>query len=531
MNFAALASADIVPPGRFPGLSAAQYQRNNAVHNIRDYGARGGASDDGWAIQAAINAAQSDSEFATGIVEMPPGRYPCHAPLAYSKQYVHMRGAGMNGTELLFDFPAGAGSGASLIATAPGLMYLRPVLTDFRVTAAAGTTGVGIDFSNISPTPGGQMYNGEFSRLWINTKGACIYGERVFSFLFSHLYGQSANDHTFKVHCGNSVLWSNCYAVSCPMNKAGYRLSGAALLVACNGLSSGGWWAIFGQDTGAADGFQADFPNVGMSYPDVHLENCNIEDFTTGGVKFHAEYVRAYISGKIDRNSLTSAYHSIVHARKRGYVNGAAIKLNVRVFPGSGTPNGGAAFTDAHLLTDGPAIFEDQAGTLYDGVPAITKWRNTTDGIPYPIHREKYKSDVYGDNALWHDALSARRITVEMMRYAEGALAPAAAPNQTIDVTGYTKVIVTPAGSCSLDRATFSATPGTGTPNDFGRNGDLIIEAGLGATVTINHNYDGADGFRLKGGVSTRVLSQGDIARFVRSQNYRLGGVPGWIEV
>jgi hypothetical protein len=209
-------------------------------------------------------------------------------------------------------------------------------------------------------------------------------------------------------------------------------------------------------------------------------------------------------------------------------VNGTAIELNVRVFPGSGTPNGGAAFTDAHLLTDGPAIFEDQAGTLYDGVPAITSWRNTTDGIPYPIRRRMYKADIYGDTAMWFDAVGARRLSVETLRYAEPAALTPVGANQAITVTGYTRVTVTPVAAATIDRATFNATPGSGAPTDYGRNGDLIIEAG-NANLTIVDGYGGADGFRTKDG-NDIVMAAGEIRRFMRSANY-LAGVGGWVEV
>ena len=81
-----------------------------------------------------------------------------------------------------------------------------------------------------------------------------------------------------------------------------------------------------------------------------------------------------------------------------------------------------------------------------------------------------------------------------------------------IDVTGYTKVTVTPAAAASINKAIFT---NSGYRVDEGRNGDLLIEAG-NANLTIVHSASGTDTFRLTG--STNItMSTGQILRFCRS--------------
>jgi hypothetical protein len=84
---------------------------------------------------------------------------------------------------------------------------------------------------------------------------------------------------------------------------------------------------------------------------------------------------------------------------------------------------------------------------------------------------------------------------------------------QAIDVTGHTKVVVSPAASASISTATFNTTPGV--VSDAGRNGDLIIEAGS-ANLTINHSASGANTFKTKCGQNV-AMALGEVRRFVYS--------------
>lgn len=509
----------LVPAGRAAGLTSAQYLANNAVVNVRDFGAVGdGVANDAPAIQAAIDAASNNNINLAGEVFIPTGKYRCTSPLLLPKQFVKIRGAGVYSTELYFDI----NSSADYIARAQ-TEYLRTVISDFRIIGAPTATGGGLNLDG--PL---EVYQSEFKRLQIESGGAAIYGQRVFSTKFEQLYGSSTLDHIFKVHCGNTVAWRHCYAMSCPAGKAGYRLSGNIHLDTCNGLNAGGWWGIFGSNPTLADGYQNDFPAIGVAYPVIELVNCNLEEFSAGGVYINQSYHLCEIrGGKMDRNPLSTAFHSFVHARFGSTGVGRPIRLAPGyVFLGAGNPNGGAGLVGAYLITGGGAIFEDVTGQFAQG--GVTKFRDTAAGVWYPLPSPGYTSDVFGDSARYYNGLAARRLSVNVVRYPALALTPGAAVNAVLDVTGYTKVELTPSGAYSVARATFTATAGTGAVGDTGRNGELVIEAGNG-NVTIVHNFGSGDGFRLKAGAA-KTLAQGEIIRFMRSANYQ-PGVAGWVEV
>jgi hypothetical protein len=73
--------------------------------------------------------------------------------------------------------------------------------------------------------------------------------------------------------------------------------------------------------------------------------------------------------------------------------------------------------------------------------------------------------------------------------------------------------VVTPVAAASITTATFDAT--TNAVSDYGRNGDLLIEAG-NANLTINHSASGANTFKLTGGVNL-ALAAGQVVRFCLS--------------
>ena len=141
----------------------------------------------------------------------------------------------------------------------------------------------------------------------------------------------------------------------------------------------------------------------------------------------------------------------------------------------------------------------------------ITTFYNTTYSITYPIlTRGSYTGDVYSDFAQVFNAITPRRLTYQMVRYSSPAALTPVGTNQAIKVTGYTKVTVTPAAAASISTATFTTTTGVGS--DFGRNGDLIIEAG-NANLTINHSASGANTFRMAAAANL-TLAAGQVVRF-----------------
>jgi hypothetical protein len=108
-----------------------------------------------------------------------------------------------------------------------------------------------------------------------------------------------------------------------------------------------------------------------------------------------------------------------------------------------------------------------------------------------------------------YTAIAARRFSANVIRYVTSALTPVGA-GQAIDVTGFTKVIVTPAAAASITTATFTQTLGTGL--DYLRNGDLLIEAG-NANLTVNHSASGNSTFRMAGAANV-TMAAGQVLRF-----------------
>lgn len=115
-------AATLVPTGRAPALSAAQYVANNATFNVRDYGAAGdGLTNDTTAFQLASAALQAAGG---GTLLIPPGTYivatQTRATAAGQQwAYVPQSIISITGCTRAVDI---AGYGATL-RTAPGLRY------------------------------------------------------------------------------------------------------------------------------------------------------------------------------------------------------------------------------------------------------------------------------------------------------------------------------------------------------------------------------------------------------------------------
>jgi hypothetical protein len=202
---------------------------------------------------------------------------------------------------------------------------------------------------------------------------------------------------------------------------------------------------------------------------------------------------------------LATNYSAIINCFTGSNGGTEPVRLGIgALFLGGGTPS------LANLYSSGQAFYLDINDQFY--VSGITSFKQGS--TVYPILRQWVAGDVYGDNAHYFNAISPRRLSVQMVRYAEPpiALTPSGA-GTTIDVTGYTKVIVTASPGTTLTTATFNATPNT--VSDYGRNGDLLIEATNG-NLTINHSASGGNTFKLSGGVNV-TMATGQVMRFCRS--------------
>lgn len=474
--------------------------------SIKDFGAHSidesgySSFDSTTAIQNAIAYCQSATSYGAPALYIPSGRYKITSSLTISNQFITIYGDGPWESRI---YAVGLATSA---LTTSSLSYLRPFFRDFAVENTG--TGKGIDFGNVSAIVGSQVYLGEIKNIYIESGDDGFYAPNFFSMVMMNVSSLSRSGHSFRVGCGPGVTWISCYALTCGVGKAGYRLRGSILMNACNGLNDGDYWGVFGNDLTSADGWQGDFSDNDL--PDITLLNCNIEHFgsltTAGeGIRVQNAY-RSFnmIGGKFDRSDLTTAYQSIIHCRASSNGGTEPVRLGVGyVFQGTGVPS------LAYLYSNGQASFFDTNDQFYQG--GITSFKQSS--TVYPILRQWVAGDVYGDNAHYFSAISPRRTSLQMVRYAEPATLTPSGAGTTISVTGYTKVVVTPAAACTLLTATFNATPNT--VSDYGRNGDLLIEAGNG-NLTIIHTASGGDTFKLSGGANI-TMAAGQVMRFCRS--------------
>ena len=484
-----------VPASGPPGRTVQAKLRD--VVSVKDFGAVGdGTTDDTTALRAAIAYCESATSWGGRALYIPGGRYLITGALTLSKEFITIFGDGAWESRIY-----AVGLSTSALTTA-AMQYLRPFLHDFAVENTG--TGKGIDFSNIF----GQVYLGELKNLYIESGDDGFYAPRFFSMVMMNVSSLSRTGHSFRVACGPGVNWIGCYALECGPGKAGYRLRGLILMNACNGLNEGDFWGVFGSNPTNLDGFQNDFAD--NDFPDITLLNCNLErwgSLTTGGEAVRVVNVyRAFtfIGGKIDRFDLATNYSAIINCFTGSNGGTEPVRLGIgSLFMGGGTPS------LANLYSAGQAFYFDVNDQFYTGGIVSFKQGATI----YPILRQWVAGDIFGNNAHYFSAISPRRNSVQMVRYAEPAALTPVGAAQAIVVTGYTKVVVTPVAAASITTATFDATPNT--VSDYGRNGDLLIEAG-NANLTINHSASGANTFKLTGAANL-ALAAGQVVRFCLS--------------
>ena len=508
---ASSAGVTFLPAGTGAVSTSVQAKLREMV-SVKDFGAVGnGTTDDTAAIQAAINACSSSTAANCRTLYIPGGEYKVSASLSIPNTIIRIVGDGPEASRINY-----SGVTGPCITTA-SITYLRPFLSDFGIYGNS-SSGKGIDFSTVT----GQVYDGAIERLRINAGSDAIYAPKFFSMTVNSVFVNSVNGHGFYISCGPSVSFINCYAVSVGTGKAGYRLLGGIYLYSCNGMDGGDWWGVFGKDSAATDGFQNDFPTISTNYPSVHLFGCNVEYFEKGGILLHESFANfEMIGGGFDRTAKTTAYTSALMWRKSSTRTGGAIRTSLDYINlGTGVPNGGASLTNAYFYAAGTST-----GKLIDFSGAVASLPGVYADIVlglYPFITQYSTSDIYNDNCMTFNAISPRRLTAKMIRYETKVVTPVGA-GQTIDVTGYTKVIVTPAAAASITLATFTSTVGAGL--DYLRNGDLIIEAGNG-NLTINHLASGATGAFRMAGAANLTLTAGQVCRFCWSSTSNQ-----WIQV
>lgn len=469
-----------------------------------------GVTDDAAALNNTIAAVESSNTFnGNAFVDLQGKNYRILSELIPTKYDLNIKGKGMFQSQILFN---GVANGC--IKPAVGT-YFRPIFEDFSMTGDS-SSGPGLDLTNITS----QVYNGELSRLYITSGGACIKapGANFFSMKVTTVFGASFNDHAFYVHNGPCVKWENCYAVRCGADKAGYRMAGIIYLDNCNGMSGNGsnitdYWGVFGSDTGGVDdGFINDFP--GISYPDITMINCNVEAFVKRGVyvvQSHNHFT--WTGGKIDRAPFATAYHSLISLKKNGSTNYPVRLALGQIFKGTGVPDGGAGLTNAwvHCLVGSPII--DMTGAF--AAAGITGIYSVPVAGLYPFITDGHAGEAFQNTAFNPSAMMPNRLTCKMVRFQISTVLTPVGAAQAIVVTGFARWTITAAAAASISTATFVAT--LGVASDYDRNGDLILES-TNANLTVNHTALGgaANTFVMAAGANL-AMGTGQVIRFLRS--------------
>ena len=478
------------------------------------------------ALQAAIAATENTSAGKARTLYLPGGKYKISSPLVMTKEYVTIIGDGPWTSQIIFDNVA-----TGCLKTTTNMNYIRPILRDFGMIGNAAS-GRGLDLTMNSTGIVGQCYLGEIRNIAIYSgdtafyaKGAPTGNPQFFSMVVANVSCYSYNGHAFHIWSGPGNTFQSLYALSVPAGKAGYRMTGSFTLINCNGLNEGDVWGAFGSEPSGTDGFQGDFS--ANDYPDATLIGCNIERFgsrTAGqgiGIRICNNYRNLNIIGgtcqraDADIPQGPSSYKALISIKYGPNATGNPVRVGWGALYLRDVVNGTGTNTpsQAYFYAENTGHFEDTSSIAT--VTGITTYRVNADGLSYPLLRSGYSNDIYGGFAYNPHAVSPRRLSVNHVRYNTGTVITPVGAGQAIDVTGRTKVIVTPAAAASITTATFTSTAGDNS-TDYGRNGDLIIEAGNG-NLTINHSASGANTFRMAGAANL-TLSAGQNVHFVRSE-------------
>lgn len=494
------------------------------ILSVRDFGAVGdGLADDTVALQAAITAAESNTAGAARRVYIPAGKYRITAPLTITKEYITITGDGHWLSLILFN-------GVSSAITTGAINYVRPVFRDFGIFGDA-TSGYGINLSNLNSSPVvGQCYLGSFENINIYSGNTSFYAPggtlpKFFSNVMRQVSCFSYSGHAFHIWSGPGNTFQSLYALSVPAGKAGYRMTGTVTLLNCNGLNDGDVWGAFGSETTGSDGFQGDF--AANDFVDLNMIGCNVERFgsRTAGQGIGVRICNVYrnvniIGGNIQRADSdipqgANSYKALISCRygSNGVRNPVKVGFGAIFLRDTVNGTGSNTPSQAHFYGEFDCHFEDVSRACFS-VNIIT-YRINADALNYPMITTSLLNDVFNGYAYNPAAVSPRRLSLQHVRYITGAVLTPVGSAQAISVTGYGKVIVTPAAAASISTATFTSTPGDNS-TDYGRNGDLYIEAGNG-NLTINHSASGANTFRMAGGANV-TLAAGQVAHFVRSE-------------
>lgn len=362
---------------------------------VADWTAPGVGTDNTTAFQSMIDACAHDN-VALGIgvkARMLAGNYRITGKLRLKVAMFCMAGVGKYESIIHYE-----GVAAGCIVS-DAITYNNLRFEHFGIVGDAAS-GRGIDLTATTS----QSYNSVFRELYIVAGQQAIHIPNCFSTVFDSVFGSSINNHAFQVLCGPAVSWINCYAGQCGAGKAGYRLTGGIRMYSCNGVNSGDYWGIFGNDTAGTDGFQNDFPT--LSYPDVVLEGCNVEAFNVTGIYLQAPYIKFEMRGGDFTRALAGTYHSLLRVVRGSNGVGDYVLLDsVRALISGGASTASPIYSDGadFLVVKGAMSLLGGITGMYCVVFAAIR----------PAINEIAINDDYQQTALQVSALQSGRLTAQ----------------------------------------------------------------------------------------------------------------------
>ncbi len=306
--------------------------------DIRRYGADPtGAFDSTTAIQNALNVAQA--------VYIPPGQYTITTALTnnISKRRIYGDGAAVSVLR-----PSGAINTLVNAASLSGVL-----MSDFAIFGDATT------LDGITQAAGTTVAESRFENLEIYVGGRAFYLFWEFNTQLINCQCSSYNGNVFELNGGNTTLLQGCYAHQVPAGRYGYRIYCSGHLDSCCGIdsSNGGDWGLFGANTNSGDPTNANF--------NVIVENCDVEDFNSIGLRFRGSGVARIQGGAITAKS-SGTYQAEIYVE---YTGGLIVVDNVVFYEQGATRTAKAAIyvvTDSNIVMIGNCTAPqfDWGGTL-----------------------------------------------------------------------------------------------------------------------------------------------------------------------
>ena len=441
---------------------------------VKDYGAvGGGVVDDTAAIQAMLTD--------RGYFTLPDGTFKITDTLYVPTSKNLGAIISGNGMEKSMLNCVGMVGKPAITGAAPG--FYRVSIRDLGIIGDADNC--------IGFTTDHAFYNASFFNLVLRSgAGSCFLMPEHFSCSWHNVHVQSVGGHGFDIEGGNSTVLTNCYAHSFTIGngKAGYRIRGNAVLIACNGVDSGDVWGIFG-DSSLGGGSNSTFQ--------IRMIGCNIEDFQSYalGIAFTGNL---QLIGNTFIAKPSGTYETLI---KGSSPVAAGYRLFDRgnIFASKGSTRSG----QSNIITGTPSYLDVGSGLFTD-------YYNSTVSLLYPVANPTTSGPAYGTIATKFPNLDADRFFGFVVQPHGNWTANAA----TFNVAGLNLVRTANTVATNLDGATGATI-----------NGHRLSIMVNDANTTIRHNIGGGGRFINSSGANIVAVS-GKVYEYVfhNSVWWQVGG-------